>query len=43
MGEKAERERIIKLLEGDEPCIYENHPPEACHCAVIAFIKGEKE
>ena len=44
-----ERERIIKLLEGemehafgeDGKCVYEKHYREVCNCDLIALIKGE--
>lgn len=46
-----ERERIIKLLENDMAlaigidgkCRYEEHYAEACHCDIIALIKGENK
>ena len=50
-GQKAERERIIKLLEtemehalGDDgKCLYVNHYREVCNCDLIALIKGENK
>jgi hypothetical protein len=44
MATDKERERIIKLLEEDQPCVLvECYPGDFCNCYQIALIKGENK